>query len=441
MDGFIDIMVSQGPAVYTISLFGNNLVSSQLHSMISLQGFAPLLRVAAAALLLASTSVHSQSLQPDAAWDDVLSEAQGQTVYFNAWGGSERINQYLQWAADELQDEYGVTLKHVKVGDIAEVVGQLDAASLAGRDEDGNVDLMWVNGENFASLKAKGLLWGDFADNLPNAALVKDSPSITADFSVPVEGLESPWGGAQLVFIVDSATTDTPPRSAEALLDFVGSGGRFAYPAPPVFHGTTLVKQFLIELTHDDAAVQKALAAPVEDADFVAITKPLWDYLDKLHPKLRGAGKSWPASAETTRQLLDDGELDIALSFNPNEASAAVRNDQLPDTVRTYVFDDGTIGNTHFVTIPWNATAKAGAMVAANFLLSPEAQARKADPEYWGDPMVLDLSLLDEEQRVLFESIDRGIWSLPLGEGEVLSEPHASWTRALEEAWVARYTQ
>ena len=275
----------------------------------------------------------------------------------------------------------------------------------------------------------------------PNAALVKDSPSITADFSVPVEGLESPWGGAQLVFIVDSATTEEPPRSAEALLEFVGGGGRFAYPAPPVFHGTTLIKQFLIELTHDDAAVQEALAAPVDDADFATITQPLWDYLDKLHPKLRGAGKSWPASAEATRQLLDDGELDIALSFNPNEASAAVRNDQLPDTVRTYVFDDGTIGNTHFVTIPWNATAKAAAMVTANFFLSPEAQARKADPEYWGDPMVLDLSLLNEEQRVMFESIDRGIWSLPLGEGKVLSEPHASWTKALEEAWVARYTQ
>ena len=109
--------------------------------------------------------------------------------------------------------------------------------------------------------------------------------------------------------------------------------------------------------------------------------------------------------------------------------------------MRTYVFENGTIGNTHFVTIPWNATAKAGAMVVANFLLSPEAQARKADPNYWGDPMVLDLTLLDDEQRALFESIDHGIWALPLGEGDVLSEPHASWTKALEEAWVARYSQ
>ena len=125
-----------------------------------------------ATLLLVSANAHAQSLNPDSAWSDVLSQAQGQTVYFNAWGGSERINQYLQWASEELQDEYGVVLKHVKVGDIAEVVGQLEAASLAGRDKEGNVDLMWVNGENFASLKAKGLLWGAFADNLPNLSLI-----------------------------------------------------------------------------------------------------------------------------------------------------------------------------------------------------------------------------------------------------------------------------
>lgn len=80
-------------------------------------------------------------------------------------------------------------------------------------------------------------------------------------------------------------------------------------------------------------------------------------------------------------------------------------------------------------------------MVVANFLLSPEAQARKADPEFWGDPSVLDMQVLDDEQRALFESIDHGVWALPLGEGRVLSEPHASWANALEQAWIERYGQ
>lgn len=398
-------------------------------------------RVITVGAMALAISVSALALEPADDWAEVLQEANGQTVYFNAWGGSDRINAYLDWAGDRIEQDYGVKLRHVKIGDIAEVVGQLEAAKLVNRNENGNVDLMWVNGENFAAMKRGELIWGAFADSLPNAAYVQDSPSIRADFSVPVEGMESPWGGAQLVFIHDTASVENPPRSAQALLDFVlTGGGRFAYPAPPAFHGTTFVKQLLIELNAgtDNLA---ALALPVEQADFDAVTEPLWQYLDRLHPELRGDGKTWPTSGEMTRQLLDDNELDIALSFNPNEASAAVQSGQLPDTVRTYVFDNGTIGNTHFVTIPWNATAKAGAMVVANFLLSPEAQARKADPEFWGDPTVLEVAALNDDEQALFDNIDLGIWALPIGAGSVLPEPHASWAEALESAWLERYSR
>lgn len=393
-----------------------------------------------ACLALSQAHAQSQAIEPDSDWPDVLQQARGQSVYFNAWGGSDRINTYLDWVGDRVLQDFGVTLVHVKVADISEVVGQLEAARLVGRDEAGNVDLMWVNGENFAALKEGGLLWGDFARHLPAAGLVKDSLSIRSDFSVPVDGLESPWGGAQLVFIYDTASVDRVPRSADALLEFMEEGGRFAYPAPPAFHGTTFIKQLLIELNTGTEHLD-ALAAPVEEADFAAVTEPLWRYLDQLHPNLRGAGRAWATSGEMTRQWLDDGEVDIAISFNPNEASAAVQAGQLPDTVRTYVFDNGTIGNTHFVTIPWNASAKAGAMVVANFLLSPEAQARKADPDYWGDPTVLDLSLLDADEAARFAAIDLGVWALPIDGGKVLPEPHASWAEALEAAWLERYGQ
>jgi putative thiamine transport system substrate-binding protein len=386
-------------------------------------------------------SFHAEAVETDSVWSDVLKEAKGQTVYFNAWGGSERINGYLAWVGKRLNADHGITLKHVKVGDIAEIVGQLEAARLAGRNENGNVDLMWVNGENFAAMKRQELTWGSFATALPNAKFVQDSPSIKADFSVPVDGLESPWGGAQLVFIYDTAIVAEPPRSAAALLEFVRNGGRFTYPAPPAFHGTTFVKQLLIELNASTEQAASAMANPVEDADFKAVTASLWEYLDALHPLLRGSGKSWPTSGEMTRQLLDDGENDIALSFNPNEATAAVKGGQLPDTVRTYVFDNGTIGNTHFVTIPWNASAKAAAMVTADFLISPMAQARKADPEFWGEPTVLAVSTLDESDQALFKKIDLGIWALPIGSGSTLPEPHASWANALEAAWLERYGQ
>lgn len=371
-----------------------------------------------------------------AQWSEVLADARGQRVYFHAWGGGDRINQYIDWVADELEARHGVQLEHVKVTDIAESIAELDAARAVGRDTDGNIDLMWVNGENFAALKHRGLLLGAFAGRLPNARLLSDSPALHSDFSEPVEDLESPWGGAQLVFIRDSAVVEDAPDSAAELLAYLKDGGRFAYPAPPDFHGTTFVKQLLLELIDD----RDRLAKPVDESDFDAVTAPLWRYLDALHPLLHGKGRSWPASIELTRQMLDDGEVDLSLSFNPNDASAAVRAGQLPDTVRTHVFSAGTIGNTHYVTIPFNASAAAGAMVAANFLLSPEAQARKADPVYWGDPTVLDVAALPDAGRALFAAIDTGPWALPMTGTITLPEPHVSWTTAIEAAWLERYT-
>jgi putative thiamine transport system substrate-binding protein len=91
------------------------------------------------------------------------------------------------------------------------------------------------------------------------------------------------------------------------------------------------------------------------------------------------------------------------------------------------------IGNVHFVTIPANASASAGAKVVANFLLSPEAQLRKADPAYWGDPSVLDPQKLPAAQREALQS------RIPKGLPTVLPEPHAAWVNVLEQEWLRRY--
>ena len=73
--------------------------------------------------------------------------------------------------------------------------------------EGGSVDLIWINGENFAAMKNAGLLYGPFAESLPNFRFVdvEGKPTVRSDFTVPVDGLESPWGMAQIVFIYDTA--------------------------------------------------------------------------------------------------------------------------------------------------------------------------------------------------------------------------------------------
>ena len=375
-------------------------------------------------------------------WDAVLKEARGQTVYFNAWGGAENINAYIDWAAGRLAEEHGVTLKHVKLEDTASAVSTVLAEKTAGRDEEGSIDLIWINGENFAAMKRGSLLFApNWAEKLPNWQYVdfENKPTIQTDFTVSVEGLESPWGGAKLVFFHDSASTkaeDLPGSFAELVEWTKRNPGRFSYPAPPDFIGSSFLKQALVESVSD----RSILSSEVDDATFQRAAAPLFAALDAMTPNLWRSGRAYPRNYPAMTQLLADNAVDIAFAFNPADASAAIADGRLPDTVRSFTFPGGTLGNTHFVAIPYNATAKAGALVVANFLLSPEAQARKQDPNVWGDPTVLAMSKLPVADRAKFDALDLGIATLaPADLGPLLPEPHPSWTERLEKEWLRRY--
>jgi putative thiamine transport system substrate-binding protein len=366
-------------------------------------------------------------------WSRIQNEAKGQTVYFNAWGGSEATNAYISWAAKEAKARYGIDVRHVKVTDTAEVVKRLQTEVAAGRTANGSIDLMWVNGENFRKLKNGGLLFGPWAQSLPNWGLVDLNKPVQTDFSVPTEGYESPWGTAQLTFMADRVKTPTPPRSAKDWLSFAKANpGRVSYPKPPDFHGTTFVKQLLLELTPDKAALQQA----VTPAAFARATQALWAYLDQLHPMLWRKGKSFPASAAEMHRMLGDGELKMSLTFNPNEAAKLIASKQLPPSAYSFGFTGGTLGNVHFVAIPGNASAKAGAQVFANFLLSGEAQTRKADISVWGDGTVLDVNKLPAAAQAQIRKTAPGALAEAV---PVLAEPHASWVDVLEAAWLKRY--
>jgi putative thiamine transport system substrate-binding protein len=374
-------------------------------------------------------------------WDEIVKKAEGQTVYFNAWGGSQPINEYIAWASQVVQKKYKIHVIHVKVTDIGDVVSRILVEKAAEKEKNGSVDLMWINGENFKAMKENKLLYGPFSQKLPNYHLVdtENKKTILYDFTVPVDNMESPWGMAQLVFLYDTKQLANHPKSMEDLLEFAGQNpGRFTYPAIPGFHGTTFIKQALYELIRDPGVLNH----PVVLSDFEKNTRPLWNFLDVLHPLLWRKGKVFPASASQMLGLLNDNEIFISLSFNPNSASNAIENGELPDTVRTYIHTMGTIGNTHFVAIPFNSSAKQGAMVFANFLLSPGAQARKADPKIWGDPTVLDIQKLSSKDKVLFDAVPKGVATLTPGElGRVLTEPHVSWVQALEKEWLKRYSK
>lgn len=178
-------------------------------------------------LLLSSFSAYGNS------WEDITKKAKGQTVYWNAWGGSEEINAYIKWIGSRVKKDYGITLKHVKLASTADAVSRVLAEKAAGRTSNGSVDLIWINGENFAKMKENGLLFGPFAENLPNFKLVDFSgkPTTLVDFHVPVDGYEAPWGMAKFNFVFDSARVSKTPISIRELLKWSEKHpGRFTYP-------------------------------------------------------------------------------------------------------------------------------------------------------------------------------------------------------------------
>lgn len=380
-------------------------------------------------------SFHAQA---NTDWDNTLKQAKGQTVYWSAWGGAPNINEYIKWVGQQVENQYGVKLVHVKTKDTADTVARVLAEKSSGNTNKGSVDLIWINGENFASMKKHGLLTANWVQSLPNFKLTDpdNHPELHEDFTVPVEGMESPYGRAQIVFYYDSKFAKNLPQNTQELLAWAKNNqGRFTYPLVPDFTGSTFLKQVLIESSHADDALYK----PVTDETFAKLSQPVWAYLDQLHPNLWRKGKHFPASSTEMKKLLGDGEITLAFTFNPSEPAVAVKNFELPDTIRSYVFKNGTIGNTHFVAIPFNASHVAGAKVVSNFLLSPQAQAHKSSLDVWGDATVLSMKTLSKKQQALFTTNTHPALPPANQIGNTLREPHPSWMETLEKEWGKRY--
>lgn len=209
-------------------------------------------------------------------FQQIAARARGQTVYWNAWGGSPETNAFLRWVGEQVKARYGVTLTHVRLRDTAEAVTRVLAEKQAGRLIGGGIDLIWINGPNFLAMKTQGLLFGPMTETLPNWKHVDtiNRPSNIVDFTVPVEGFAAPWRTAQVVFVHDSARLpiNRVPRSMAAMLDWAKAHpGRLAHPNGRNFLGSTFLKQALIEFALD----KDALSRPVDEPAFAAATGDL----------------------------------------------------------------------------------------------------------------------------------------------------------------------
>jgi len=361
-------------------------------------------------------------------------EARGTTVNISMYGGDEAINAYVDdYVKPQLEKKYDITLERTPLSDTADAVNKLLDEKTAGK-EGGTIDLVWINGENFATGANAGLWFGPWAEELPNAKYVDwNDQSISRDFGYPVEGREAPWGRVQFVMIYDAAKVDDPPKNTEELLAWAGEHpGRFAYPAPPDFTGNAFVEQMLYGVTGETKPFQN----PFDQMTFDAASSKTYDYLNELEPDLWREGETYPESSTKLDELYQNGEVWLDMSYNPQLAQRQINKGLFPESTRTYVFENGTLNNTHYVAIPSNAPNKAGAQVVANFLESPEAQIAKQDPGGWGDLTALDIEKLPKDAKEKLAE-PQGAATLPTAvlQNNRLPEARSKWLLELEDGW------
>ncbi|ADI00759.1 ABC transporter substrate-binding protein [Salisediminibacterium selenitireducens] len=342
----------------------------------------------------AEPQVEVETLQ-DASWDEIVSEAEGKEIGIYMWGGDDGINQYMDdFIAPRLLEEYDVTLNRYPM-DAPDFLNKLMTEREAG-EMNGGADLLWINAENFRTAKDNDLLYGDFLEILPNVHeyIGTDVPFVNYDTGTPIEGHEAPWGNVQFTIQANPDLVDEMPGSIEELIEWsIENPGLFTYPNVNDFTGNTFVRHVMYHVADDPADLAEYNEAWLEEHG-----SEVWDVLGSFKDSLWREGQTYPDSNAQLDQMFADGEVAFAMGFNEHRAVSKIEDGIFPENTETLVLEPGSIGNTHYLSVPFNATEPEAALVAINFMLSPEAQIKKLDPSMWGEGHVLNPDALTEEQ-------------------------------------------
>ncbi|MEW9503037.1 ABC transporter substrate-binding protein [Jeotgalibacillus marinus] len=384
-----------------------------------------------------SLSISDEEIQ-NQSFEEIAESAQGETVRMYMWGGDEGINQYIdEWVKPKLQETYDVTLERIPL-DTNEIIQKLETEKRAGQ-EDGTIDIIWMNGENFKRAKEGELLFGPFVDQIPNVEDYYDTESLDFqyDFGKATEGFEAPFGKVQFVFHYDSSKIEEPPATLDELMEWIKQNpGKFTYPDPRDFTGNTFLRHVLYGKA---SSVEKILEEPFSEELAAEESANVWTYLNDIAPDLWREGQAYPSTLSELDRLYSQGEVWMTMGYNEARGEVLVEDGIFPDTTESFILEDtGSIGNTHFLSIPYNSPNKEAALVAIQLMLSPEAQLIKLKPTYWGENTPIDIDKLDQTKRQDFDSIDRGDTVL---EQEHLMETFipeidATYVPWLKEKWI-----
>lgn len=369
-------------------------------------------------------------------WDDIVKEAKGQTVNWWIWSGDAGVNQYVDdWVAARAK-QFDITVNRVGIKDTVEGVNQVLQEAQAGRHMGGTVDLNWISSENLNTMIQGDLLCTGYQALMPNAKFIDYSdPAIAYHGSLEVGDTATPWGRYQYVYVYNTEYLKALPKTFAELSQLIKANPeRFTYPAPPDFTGRGMLTNILYEVT--GGADQWTEKKTFDEELWKRKQCALWDYLNDIKPYLWQKGETYPENAAAQNRLYAQGELWFTIAAYHATPGRDVDKGIFPATTRTAVVEVGTISGTHNISIPYNSSHKAAALVLSNLLISPEAQYQKALPTVWGIGTILDMDRLPPEAVEKFKSMPRNeatVDPITLSSHQVPTP--AAYHVAVEEGW------
>ncbi len=363
----------------------------------------------------------------------VASELGPTTVTFYGWGGDPLVNKWIdEYVATEVKERYDIDLVRVSMN-IDEVVTKLSNEKQA-KSKKGDMDIIWINGENFNTAKKLGLLDKPFAKELENFKYINENADfVNYDFNVPIEGLEVPFGLSHLVFIANSDVIVSPRNTHELLELIKDNPNMFTYPAPPDFTGSAFVRNII----YDIVGVEAVRNSSNNKEEMEKVIQPALDYLNEIEPYLWAEGKTYPKDEATLQKMYSDKQIFMTMSYTALLAPRNIKDGKFTASSEMFLFDKGNIANAHYLAIPFNAPNNSSAEKVIDFMISPEAQASKLDIDNWGDLSVLSYDRLTTEQKEIFYDTNKGLSALSNDElmQKRLPEVDAEKIAIIEELW------
>ena len=349
------------------------------------------------------------------------------------WTGDEARNRFYQGeVVRDLRQDLGIELRIVPLADTADLINKLLNEKAAGSASTGSVDLVWINGENFRTAKQAGVLWGPFADRLPNIRYF-DVEARPARFR---HGHRRLRGAVAAGAVRLRLRLGARERAAATPWRRCGTGFTRIPAASPIRRRRTSPARRSSGMCCCTAAIAPARSrAGFDEALYARASKIAIDFLRAIKPHLWRQGETYPATPAELDRLFVNSEIDFSMSYGPTFASENIARGEFPPTVRTFVLREGTIANYSFLAIPFNAPNPAGALAVINEFMSPRhAMARS---RAIGGLFPLPLSDLSAADRAAVEALPSGPATLPL---EVLAahriaEADATYLERFERDW------